>query len=225
MDRCGNCNAPMPEDRETCPYCRAPRGAGGLAREGDGGSARGLEDGLARILTESYLAKEIPLDVLSGAGPGADEGAGFLAPSELRAVARIEDAEPGLADLEAALARDLPAVAIEGIQLSRLVDRSGDDVKVIKRGLLFVKSGKYAEAIEWWALQRERLDATRGRSQLLFLLMEAFTCSLAKDGEGARDAKRRIREHPLFAELRGAVTMGAPLGAAPSSAPKPPVRR
>jgi hypothetical protein len=206
MDRCGNCNAPMPEERETCPYCRAPRGAGGLARgEGHGGATRALEDGLARILTESYLAKEIPLDAIAPP-PGLDDGAGFLAPSELRAVARIEDeSEPKLADLEAALAKDLPAIAIEGIQLSRLVDRSGDDVRVLKRGLLFVKSGKYAEAIEWWTLQRQRLDASRGKSQLLYLLMEAFTCSLARDAEGARDVRRQIREHPLYAELRGAV--------------------
>ena len=207
MDRCANCNAPMPEERETCPYCRAPRGAGGLARAGEHGSARAIEDGLARIVTESLLAKEIPLDealLAFGAGAGTDERAGFLAPSELHAaVARVEDAEPKLADLEALLAKDLPAVAIEGIQLSRLVDRSGDDVKVLKRGLLFVKAGKYAEAVEWWQLQRERLDASRARSHLLFLLMEAFTCSVARDSEGARDAKRRVREHPLFAELRG----------------------
>ncbi len=206
MERCGNCNAPLPEDRETCPYCRAPRGAGGLARgEGQGGSARAIEDGLARIMTESFLAKEIPLDDVVRAD-AADDGAGFLALSELRdAVARVEDAEPRLADLEAALAKDLPLVAIEGIQLSRLVDRSGNDLAVLKRGLLFVKNGKYPEAIEWWTLQRARLDATRARSQLLFLLMEAFTCSLARDVEGARDVKRQIREHPLFAELRGAV--------------------
>lgn len=206
MDRCANCNAPMPEERETCPYCRAPRGAGGLARsEGYAGSSRAIDDGLARIMTENFLAKEIPLDAASSGE--SDGGIGFLAPSELRAaVARIEDAdEPKLADLEAALAKDLPNVAIEGIQLSRLVDRSGDDVKILKRGLLFVKSGKYAEALEWWTLQRARLDATRKRSQLLFLLMEAFTCSLAGDAEGAREAKRQIREHPLFAELRGAV--------------------
>jgi hypothetical protein len=205
MDRCGNCNGPMPDDRETCPYCRAPRGAGGLALgEGHGSSSRAIEDGLARILTESFLAKEIPIeDAVRVAG--TDEGAGFLAPSELRAVARIEDAgEPQLADLEAALAKDLPAVAIEGIALSRLVDRSGDDVKILKRGLTFLKSGKYAEAQEWWTLQRARLDPARGRSQLLFLLMEAFTCSLAHDPEGAREAKRKIREHPVFVEMRGA---------------------
>lgn len=207
MDRCGNCNAPLPEDRETCPYCRAPRGAGGLARgEAQGGSARAIEDGLARIMTESFLAKEIPLDDADRGAP-ADDGVGFLALSELRAgLSRIEDAEePKLADLEAALAKDLPLVAIEGIQLSRLVDRTSNDMQVLKRGLLFVKSGKYTEAIEWWTLQRARLDATRARSQLLFLLMEAFTCSLARDAEGARDVKRQIREHPLFAELRGAV--------------------
>src|SRR5690242_19863209 len=127
MDRCANCNAPMPEDPDTCPYCRAPRGAGGLARsDGQGGSARAFEDGLARLMTESYLAKDIPLDD-AGRGSQLDEGAGFLALSELRtAMARVEDAdEPKLADLEAALTKDLPTVAIEGIQLSRLVDRSG----------------------------------------------------------------------------------------------------
>ena len=78
-------------------------------------------------------------------------------------------------------------------------------MRVLKRGLVFVKSGKYTEAIEWWTLQRQRLDASRARSQLLYLLMEAFTCSLARDAEGARDARRQIREHPLYAELRGAV--------------------
>lgn len=204
MDRCGNCNAPMADDRETCPYCRAPRGAGGLARAGQASSTRALEDGLARIMTESFLAKETSLDDAARAAAGVD-GAGFLAPSELRALARVEDASaPQLDDLEAALAKDLPAVAIEGIQISHLVDRSGDDVKVVKRGLAFVKARKYAEAIEWWTLQRGRLDPSRARSRLLFLLMEAFTCSLSGDAPGAREARRQVREHPLFAELRGA---------------------
>jgi hypothetical protein len=154
-------------------------------------------------MTESFLAKETSLDDAARAAAGV-YGAGFLAPSELKALARVDDASsPQLDELEAALAKDLPQVAIEGIQISHLVDRSGDDVKVVKRGLAFVKNRKYAEAIEWWTLQRGRLDASRTRSRLLFLLMEAFTCSLAGDAEGAREAKRLIREHPLFAELRG----------------------
>lgn len=198
-ERCANCGKALDAERTTCPFCRAPRMLSSLARVDSGESA--IEAGLARIMTDTLLAKDEATDLLM-----LDrelEVAGPLAPSELgAALARAADADPSLDELEVLLARDATDVAMEGIQLASLLDRGGDDLKILKRGLLFLKHQRFADALEWWTLHRQSLDPARRRFELLLLLMEAFTHSLAHDADAAARTRKRIREHPEYAVLK-----------------------
>ena len=200
IDRCTNCGKELDSARTTCAFCRAPRAlAGGLAREGGEGGA--IEAGLARIMTDALTEKDedAEADMLMR----ELEVAGPLAPAELgAALARAASADPSIDQLEDLLARDATEIVIEGIQLASLVDRNGDDVKILKRGLTFLKHQQYSNALEWWRLQRQSLDPSRRRLDLLLLMMEAFTHSLAHDGDAAANVRKRIREHPEFAVLR-----------------------
>ena len=199
-DSCANCARALDADRSTCPYCRAPRAFGSLTRDDDGGG-RGIESGIARLMTDSMLAREEAAEMLML--ERELEVAGALAPSELgAALARMADADPSLDELEGLLARDADDIAMDGIALATLVDRGGDDVTVLKRGLLFLKHRRFAEAAEWWTLQRQALDPSRRRFELLMLLMEAFTHTLASDPDAAARTKKRIREHPEYALLK-----------------------
>jgi len=199
-ERCSNCEKPLDDDRSTCPYCRAPRAFASLARA-DGFEGRGIEAGLARIMTDTLLAKDEAAEVMML--ERALEVSGPLAPSELgAALARAAEADPSLDELETLLARDATDVALDGIQLASLLDRGGDDMKVLKRGLTFLKHEQFKHALEWWTLQRQALDPSRRRFELLLLLMEAFTHSLARDLDAAAQTRTRIREHPEYAALK-----------------------
>src|SRR5688500_6976902 len=136
---CENCATPYDASAIVCPFCRAPRGLSGLAR------APGPEDRLDRMVTESLLAR-------SDAGIEdllARDLAGPLSPGDLRdALVRVDSrTDPSVAELEGALTLE-SALALDGITLADLVDKSGDDVKLIKRGLTFLRAKRYHEALE-----------------------------------------------------------------------------
>ncbi|MCX5745972.1 MAG: hypothetical protein NT062_26130 [Proteobacteria bacterium] len=190
---CEACGSAFDATAMVCPYCRAPRGMGGLGRVGE----QGL---LERIATEQLLAR-------------ADDGledllvrdlGGPLSPMDLRdALVRVEQAsDPSVADLEGSLTRDA-AIALDGIALSELVDKAGDDMKIVRRGLVFLRNKRWTEALEWWGLHRDALDPSKDRLELLLLLMEAFTHRLAGDPRRAAELSRRINAHPLFRRMRG----------------------
>ncbi|MEO8699999.1 MAG: hypothetical protein ABI867_08140 [Kofleriaceae bacterium] len=187
---CDNCKVDYDASAIVCPYCRAPRGLTGLAR---GPS----DDRLMRIETESLLAR-------SDAGIEdllARDLAGPLAPTELRdALVRVDERlDPSVADLENALSLDA-GIALDGITLSELVDGRGDDMKIVKRGLVFLKNKRYREAVEWFTLHRENASE---RFALLLLLMEGFTHRLAGDHRRAADVRARVIAHPVFKRMRG----------------------
>jgi hypothetical protein len=191
---CDNCGVGYDSSAIVCPYCRAPRGLTGLAR------APSDADRLMRIETEALLAR-------SDAGIEdllARDLAGPLSPTDLRdALVRVDERlDPSVADLENSLALDA-GIALDGITLSELVDGRGDDMKIVKRGLVFLKNKRYREALEWWSLHREKLDPARERFGLLLLLMEAFTHRLAGDHRRAAEVRERVIAHPVFKRMRG----------------------
>ena len=191
---CDNCGSPYDAAAIVCPFCRSPRGLAGLSRMPGG------EDRLDRIVTENLLAR-------SDAGIEdllARDLAGPLSPGDLRdALVRVDARnDPSLADLENSLALE-SAIAVDGITLAELIDKSGTDLKIIKRGLLFLKKGMFAEALEWWTLQRENLTPSQDRLGLLLLLMEGFTHRLAGDNRRAADVHARIVAHPVYRRMRG----------------------
>ncbi len=191
---CENCGTAYDASAIVCPFCRAPRGLSGLAR------APGPEDRLDRMVTESLLARtDASIEDLL-----ARDLAGPLSPGDLRdALVRVDArTDPSVAELEGSLTLDA-AIALDGITLAELVDKSGDDVKIIKRGLTFLRNKRYPEALEWWSLHREKLDPGKERLALLLLLMEGFTHRLAGDHLRAADVHARILAHPLFRRMRG----------------------
>lgn len=191
---CANCGNAYDAAAIVCPFCRAPRGLSGLAR------APGPEDRLDRIVTENLLARtDASIEDLL-----ARDLAGPLSPGDLRdALTRVDArTDPSVAELEGSLTLDA-AIALDGITLAELVDKSGDDMKIVKRGLTFLKNRRYAEALEWWSLHREKLDPSRERLALLLLLMEGFTHRLAGDHRCAADVHARIVAHPLYRRMRG----------------------
>lgn len=191
---CENCGSPYDAAAIVCPFCRSPRGLAGLSR------MPGNDDRLDRIVTENLLAR-------SDAGIEdllARDLAGPLSPGDLRdALVRVDQRnDPSLADLESSLALE-SAIAVDGITLAELIDKGGTDLKIIKRGLLFLKKGMFSEALEWWTLQRENLSPSQDRLGLLLLLMEGFTHRLAGDHRRAADVHARIVAHPLYRRMRG----------------------
>ena len=191
---CENCGSPYDAAAIVCPFCRSPRGLAGLSR------MPGSEDRLDRIVTENLLAR-------SDAGIEdllARDLAGPLSPGDLRDALVAVDArnDPSLADLENSLALE-SAIAVDGITLAELIDKGDTDLKIIKRGLLFLKKGMFSEALEWWTLQREALSPSQDRLGLLLLLMEGFTHRLAGDHRRAADVHARIVAHPLYRRMRG----------------------
>lgn len=160
----------------------------------------GNEDRLDRIVTENLLARSDAgiEDLLTR------DLAGPLSPGDLRdALVRVDARnDPSLADLENSLALE-SAIAVDGITLAELIDKGGNDLKIIKRGLVFLKKQRWAEALEWWTLNRENLSPAQENLSLLLLLMEGFTHRLAGDHRRAADVHARIAQHPVYRRMRG----------------------
>ena len=194
LSGCDNCGSPYDAAAIVCPFCRSPRGLAGLSR------MPSSEDRLDRIVTENLLAR-------SDAGIEdllARDLAGPLSPGDLRdALVRVDARnDPSLADLENSLALE-SAIAVDGITLAELIDKGGNDLKIIKRGLVFLKKQRWAEALEWWTLNRENLSPAQENLSLLLLLMEGFTHRLAGDHLRAADVHARIAQHPVYRRMRG----------------------
>jgi len=192
---CENCGQPCDAAAVICPYCRSSArssvaGAGLARRSGNDSLDRAVGDALLARLdagAEDLLTRDL-------AGP--------LALDELRgAVARIDRGDPSLAELESSLRRDA-TIALDGIALSELIDARGADAKVVRRGLVFLRTRRWAEAAGWWSLHRE-VPGAPARRQLLLLLLEAFTHRLAGDPRRAGELQARIAAHPLYPTTRG----------------------
>ncbi|MGE0403943.1 MAG: hypothetical protein AB7T06_44965, partial [Kofleriaceae bacterium] len=98
LQACENCGTGYDASAIVCPFCRAPRGLGGLARLPND------SDRLDRIVTENLLARSDASveDLL------ARDLAGPLSPGDLRdALVRVDERlDPSVAELEGALTLD-----------------------------------------------------------------------------------------------------------------------
>lgn len=200
LQACENCGTGYDASAIVCPFCRSPRGLGGLARMP---MTRDDDNRLDRIVTENLLSRSDASveDLL------ARDLAGPLSPGDLRdALVRVDERlDPSVAELEGALTLDA-AIALDGITLADLVDKGGNDMKIIKRGLTFLKAKRFAEAIEWFSLNRENLSPSQDRLGLLLLLMEAFAHRIAGDPRRAEAVHAKIVTHPIYRKMRGLVT-------------------
>jgi hypothetical protein len=189
---CTNCASTLDDSAASCPYCRAPLGAGGLTR------TPGMHDALVRDDTDALLPRTD--DLLTR--ELAEQLEEPLTLAELKPMLVREEAQlPSLDRLETLLTRDVDA-QLDGITLSSLLDRGSSDTKILQRGLVFLRKQRYTEALEWWTLHRESLDATQERLFLLLLLMEAFTHELSGNQARAAKVREQIRAQPIVQRLR-----------------------
>ncbi|WP_163995573.1 zinc ribbon domain-containing protein [Pyxidicoccus caerfyrddinensis] len=201
---CPNCQSLLEPEVRVCPYCRQARPdptlvEGMLARDFSSGGM----DGLALLASAPLLARNESIDALTR--ELEQESAGPLMLAELQSVSdRLAgDAAPGLNELEGLLAKEAAPVSFDGIQLSSLLERGSQDQAVLRKGLVLLRHRRYAEALEWWTLNREALEPSRERLELLLLMMEAFTHGLAGNRARERAVRQQVLAHPLYQQLRG----------------------
>jgi hypothetical protein len=124
-----------------------------------------------------------------------------LQTSELR-LERIEPALPepseALAELEGLFAERVDNHP-QGLTLAALMDHPGEQLKIVKTGLLFLRRSRHAEAAEWWSLQRSALPPDRERFNLMLLLLQALAWDLAGQAERARRCRQQATQHPAYA--------------------------
>ena len=92
-------------------------------------------------------------------------------------------------------------MAVEGVRLNDLLDRGGasaEERKIVRRGLSLLKRKLYAQAIEWWELNR--LQGHAPRLDGVLKLLSAVTYQLTGDDETAR---------VIFEEVRRTGTLGS----------------
>ncbi len=188
---CDTCYQSYADIAPSCPYCRAAASLDALAW-------KTADERLDRGVTEALLARcDAGIDALLA----RDFGDSITRDELHRVIERIDRSEPSIAELELAFARE-SAAALDGIALSELVDAGGADVKMVRRGLAFLKTRRWTEALAWWTLQREAA-AGQPRRQLLLLVLESFTHRLAGDRQRAADIHAQVIAHPLYRASQG----------------------
>jgi hypothetical protein len=171
-----------------------------------------IERRLARLSTEHDLETRMRMDIdsflndklLARDDPGAAlvrkvhaiAELGLPAPSEIdAALSRQESAAlQSTQNIEQLFLLDrLGDIAVEGVLLNELLNRdgaSGEERLILKRGMLLLKHRKYAEAAEWWRLNRPPDTLTDRRLFHLLTLLLALTYRLAGDEASSQGALR-----------------------------------
>jgi hypothetical protein len=195
---CEICGLQLDDAAGACARGHQRGASGGLARNAYGDLARDLAQDLARSMTDSLLASSQQLADLTR----YPEATGPLTMAELRGTANRLVGATSDASLEQLLSPDVARLNIDGLRISDLIDRKGNDIDVVKKGLLFLKHSRFREAMQWWALHREGLSGDRPKLELLLIMMQAFTCSLAGDREALARARKELAAHPAANQLR-----------------------
>jgi hypothetical protein len=174
-----------------------------LAFDTSGAIDRVVQQDLERIRTESLLARQDAAQELTRALDAALVEP--LALCELDGgLGRLENQGlPSFSELESLLAApECSGLTMERNLLADLVKDGGETQSILKKGLVFVKHRRFAEALEWWALNRQGLDPSSTRLSLLLLVMETLTHLWAGQPDRAAAARQQVRCHPLFQKDR-----------------------
>ena len=79
--------------------------------------------------------------------------------------------------------------------------------ELLRKGMIFLRNGRYHEAIEWWTLHRQRLGA-KNSVDLLLLIMEMLTWTLMKDHAHAADLRGRFGFIPAMTRRQNMTIRG-----------------
>jgi hypothetical protein len=171
---------------------------------GSGSLDRAVREDLDRFLLESAVARqdssaELVKDLQAAAPLDLGELTGALDRLDGAAVPSFSELENLLESPEGT------GLQLERHLLADLLREGAEGQTILKRGLAFVKHRKYAQAVEWWALNRAGLDAATSKLHLLLLIMEALTHQWANDAPRAATARQKVFSHPLY---RGGLARG-----------------
>ena len=170
----------------------------GVARRGEMDGRERMRADLHRVWADGLLSQ-----VDAGSALARD----FQAMAELhlplpaeidQALGRVE-AEAGISaeKIEEMLSLDrVGDITVAGLRLNELLDRSGEGVRereMLRRGLMFLKRQRYAEAAEWWSLHRPASVELNRRLYLLLTLLLALTHRLSGNESAAAAALERAR--------------------------------
>jgi hypothetical protein len=174
-----------------------------LAFDTSGAIDRAVQQDLERIRAESLLARQDAAQELTRALDASL--AEPLALSELTGgLDRLENQGlPTFSELESLLAAPESAgLTMERNLLADLIRDGGETQSILKKGLIFLRHGRFAEALEWWGLNRQGLDQSSSRLSLLLLVMETLTHLWAGQPDRAAAARLQVTRHPLFQKHR-----------------------
>jgi hypothetical protein len=180
-----------------------PNREGNLTFDASGAIDRAVQQDLERIRAESLLARQDSAQELTRALDASL--AEPLALSELNAgLDRLESPGlPSFSELEALMAApESSGLSMERNLLADLIRDGGETQAILKKGLVFVKHRRFAEANEWWALNRQNLDPSSSRLSLLLLVMETLTHLWAGQPDRAAVVRNQVKSHPLFHKHR-----------------------
>jgi hypothetical protein len=180
-----------------------------LAAGTSGALDRIVEQDLQRIRAESLLARQDSAQELTRALDASL--AEPLAMDEItRGLDRLEgQTVPSFAELEGLLAApETTGLTMERNLLAELMKDGGEAQSILKKGLVFLKHRRYAEALEWWSLHRQGLDAESSRLALLLLVMETLTHLWSGHPDRAAASRRMVAAHPLARQIKPGPTRG-----------------
>jgi hypothetical protein len=164
---------------------------------------RAVQEDLERIRTESLLASRDSAQELTRALDDA-----LAAPLDLSELTsnldRLEgQSMPSYAELESLLAAPSSSdLSMERDLLAQLMSDGSETQAILKKGFVFLKHRRYAEALEWWTLHRQGLDPSSSRLSLLLLVMETLTHLWAGNPSRAAATRAMVTAHPLFHKHR-----------------------
>jgi hypothetical protein len=162
----------------------------GIARDEEGGR---LHADLDRALTDKLLAQS---DAGGALARDFEAGANLMLPTFDEIDRRMAQADrtpqTTAEEVESLLALDsVEDLKVEGMRLNDLLDHgdiSPQERAAIKRGLVFLRNRRHAEAAEWWTLHRPKDALANPRFYCLTSLLLAFTYQLAGQTQLARTA-------------------------------------
>lgn len=157
---------------------------------------------LDRVFTENLLSQTDVGGMLAKDLAAANMSLPAL--SEIDQVFNYMQAEavPSRKEIEQLLSLDnIGDIAVEGMRLNELLDNGITGVeerKMLKRGITFLKRKMYAEAAEWWLLNRPEDDLTNSRLHLLLTLFLTLTYKLSGDEAAANASLFHAKSNRLF---------------------------
>ena len=154
-----------------------------------------LESDISRLAAQSTLARS---DVGGAIAKGlAEAEITSLTLSDMdAALDRVEDSVlPTMAKVESMMASgDLSSLVLDGVSLDRLLENDAEDYVILTRGLRLLSHSMSAEAIEYWTLARQSLDASQAKLNLVLTLFLALAYHWSGDINNAsrclQDAKQ-----------------------------------